>query len=161
MIFRTAKNEEISLLFSMGFKEWSKNRTFEKYCIDNSKENAIGIRYVLVDNNQIVCSTILIKHPDLNDHVLYGIGSVVTPQEFRGIGYATELLRGCISLVDKTNAIILLYSDINPRFYEKFGFRILPAELQKSEKSPCMAYCDNKLWVELLNMNKACIPDYF
>jgi len=161
MIFRVAKKEEFNLLLSMGYKEWSKNRTFEKYSLDNSKEDAIGIRYVIVDNNQIVCSAILVKHPNLNEHELYGIGSVVTPEEFRGRGYATELLKRCISLVDKTNAVILLYSDISPHFYEKMGFRILPDQLQKSEKSPCMAYCSYKLWVELINTSKACIPDYF
>lgn len=161
MIFRAAKSEEISLIFSMGYKEWNKNRPFEKYCIDNGKEDAIGTRYVITHNNQIVCSTILIKHPDLNEHELYGIGSVVTPQEFRGNGYAAELLKECINLVDKTNAIILLYSDINPRFYEKMGFRILPAGLQKSDKSPCMAYCNARLWLALLNTSRACIPDYF
>ena len=161
MSFRAAKMEEVNWLLSMGYKEWCKNRTFEKYCIDNGKEDSIGTRYVITHNDQIVSSAILIKHPDLNEHELYGIGSVVTPQEFRGRGYAAELLRECISLVDKTKAYILLYSDISPRFYEKMGFRVLPAELQKSEKSPCMAYCNDKLWVELLNTSKENIPDYF
>ena len=39
MIYRQALPQEINFIFSEGYKEWSKNRTFEQYCSDNAKED--------------------------------------------------------------------------------------------------------------------------
>ena len=50
MIFRQSKQEELDQLFRKGYKVWSRNRTFEQYSTDNSKEDAYGTRYVLEDN---------------------------------------------------------------------------------------------------------------
>jgi len=161
MIFRQADQEEISLLFKQGYQEWSKNRTFEQYCIDNSKEDALGTRYVMEKNGEIVSSTIVIRLEKINEREVYGIGSVLTPQNHRGNSYAAELLRNCLNLVYEDNNIIFLYSDINPSFYEKMNFRILPTPLQKYEKSICMVLCKDEVWYELLNCTVHLIPNYF
>ena len=47
MIFREALPQEINFIFSEGYKEWSKNRTFEQYCTDNAKEDVYGTRICL------------------------------------------------------------------------------------------------------------------
>lgn len=161
MIFRQAKSEEINSLFREGYEEWSKNRTFEQYCTDNGKEDAYGTRYIMDVNGKIVSSLILLKLRDINGKKAYGIGSVLTPKVYAGNGYATELLKNCIKQIPENDFFIFLYSDINPSFYEKFNFRILPAQLQKYEKSTCMAYCKDNIWNELLNSSAKVIPDYF
>jgi predicted acetyltransferase len=161
MLFREAKSAEINLLFQEGYKEWSKNRTFEQYCIDNAKEDAYGTRYVLEVNGEIVSSTILLKLKDIHGKRTYGIGSVLTPKIHAGNGYATELLKNCLRQIYDDNTLIFLYSDINPSFYERFDFKILPPHLQKYQKSPCMVYCKDNIWHELLAGSKEIIPDYF
>ncbi|MDF2989184.1 MAG: hypothetical protein K0R50_4694 [Eubacterium sp.] len=160
MIFREVRPEEILLLFEEGYKEWSKNRTFEQYYIDNGKEDSYGTRYVIEMDGEIVSSTIVLMLKPFNGRKVYGFGSVLTPKRYAGNGYATELLNNCIKLIRK-DAAIFLFSDINPVFYEKFGFRILPPQLQKKEKSVCMVYCSGEIWEELLTSSKDKLPDYF
>lgn len=161
MIFRQTQLQEINLIFREGYKEWSKNRTFEQYCIDNGKEDAYGTRYVIDVNDEIVSSLILLRLKDINWKRGYGIGSVLTPKIHAGNGYATELLKNCIKQIDQDNSFIFLYSDINPAFYEKLNFRILPPQLQKYEKSICMANCKEDIWNELITDSIDMIPDYF
>ena len=161
MIFREAAKEEIPFLFQEGYKEWSKNRTFEQYCVDNSKDDAIGIRYVIEENGVIASSTVLLRLESLLGKNVYGLGSILTSQNHRGKGYGSELIKQCIKLIPGDNTIIFLYSDIKPAYYEKFGFQSLPEKLQKYEKSVCMAHCTELVWNELIKANAAVIPDYF
>ncbi len=161
MIFRQVRPEERQLLFEEGYKEWPKNRTFEQYCIDNGKEDAYGIRYVLEVDNEIVSSLILLKLKDINGKKAFGIGSVLTPKKYSGKGYATRLLNECIKLAFDNDSIIFLFSDINPEFYERVDFKRLPQHMQKYEKSVCMAYCKNTVWDELINSSINNLPDYF
>lgn len=161
MIFREATLGERPFLFQEGYKEWSKNRTFEQYCADNSKDDINGTRYVLEHEGQILCSAVLLRLKSINGKAVYGLGSILTSQNARGKGYGIELVKKCMEITFKANTIIFLYSDINPVYYQKFGFRILPKELQKKPQSFCMAYCEENIWLELLNAAKDVIPDYF
>ena len=160
MIFRQALPQEINLIFSEGYKEWSKNRTFEQYCSDNAKEDVYGTRYVLDVDNEIVSSLIILKLKDVVGKKAYGIGSVLTPKIYAGQGYATELLKNCIQK-EKEASFIFLFSDINPEFYKRFNFKILPSQFQRYPKSLCMVYCNDVSWNELLNCSIDSIPSYF
>jgi len=159
MIFRQALPQEINFIFSEGYKEWSKHRTFEQYCSDNAKEDAYGTRYVLDVGNEIVSSLIMLKLKDIAGKKAYGIGSVLTPKIYAGQGYATELLKNCLQ--KEEGSFIFLFSDINPEFYKQFKFKILPPHLQRYKKSVCMVYCNDVSWNELLNCSIDSIPDYF
>lgn len=161
MIFRQARPAEIGLLFSEGYKVWSKNRTFEQYCLDNGKEDAYGTRYVIEVAGEVVSSAILLNLPAINAKKAFGIGSVLTPKTYAGKGYATKLLKNCINNVYGDNTLIFLFSDINPFFYERLGFRLLPPHLQKNVKSPCMALCKDNVWNELMNCSLDTLPNYF
>lgn len=161
MIFRQATKAEIPFLFQEGYKEWSKSRTFEQYCIDNSKDDESGTRYVIEVNGQIVSSTVLLRLKSINRNDTYGLGSILTSKDYRGKGYGIELIKKCIDLVSNDGTIIFLFSDINPSYYEKFGFRILPKNLQKCQKSVCMAYCNELVWSDLLKADVDKLPDYF
>ena len=160
MLFRQAQAYEIPGLFKEGYKEWSKKRTFRQYCIDNGKEDAFGTRYVIEVQGEIVSSAILLKLADIGGRHAYGIGSVLTPRPHAGRGYATELLKRMIERAE-TGSYIFLFSDINPGFYTRFGFRELPQELQKAGQSVCMVLCDDDAWRSLTEGKARAIPDYF
>ncbi|MCB8814650.1 GNAT family N-acetyltransferase [Desulfosporosinus shakirovi] len=160
MIFRQALPQERNFIFSEGYKEWSKNRTFDQYCSDNAKEDVYGTRYVLDVDSEIVSSLIMLKLKDIAGKKAYGIGSVLTPKIHAGQGYATELLKNCLQK-EKEDSFIFLFSDINPEFYKRFNFKILPSKFQRYEKSVCMVYCNDVSWNELLNCSIDSIPNYF
>lgn len=161
MIFRQATPQELDVIFGEGYKEWHKNRTFEQYCTDNAKEDAYGTRLVIDVNNEIVSSLILLKLNDIIGKKVYGIGSVLTSKIHVGKGYATTLLNSCIIQKDNDDSLIFLFSDINPDFYKRFNFKILPPKFQKYKKSVCMVHCNDNSWNELQNCSIASIPDYF
>ena len=54
---------------------------------------------------------------------------------------------------------IFLFSDIAPRYYERFGFRSLPPEYQKHENSVCMIR--TRSLDEFLESPDFELPDYF
>lgn len=161
MLIREAAPHERDELFLEGYKVWSKNRTFEQYCVDNSKEDACGTRYVMDQDGKILSSLILLRLKEIWGCKVYGFGSVLTSAEYTGKGYATSLIKYCIENITEENSILFLYSEINPVFYERFGFKALPPHLQKDSKAVCMALCSGKMWVRLLNAPAALIPDYF
>ena len=161
MVFRQALSCERELLFSDGYKEWRKNRSFEQYCADNAKEDAYGTRFVLELDGEIVSSLILLTLKDIAGKKAFGIGSVLTPKIHSGKGYATELLNNCIKQKADADSFLFLFSDIAPDFYKRFCFRVLPSEFQKYEKSVCMVYCNDDSWNELLNCPPDSIPNYF
>jgi hypothetical protein len=61
------------------------------------------------------------------------IASVVTGSADRRRGYATVLLRGVLAQIGKMASV--LYSDVGPRFYERFGFRAYPVHEVKLESA--------------------------
>ena len=156
MIFRQARADEIEGLFTEGYKV----RTFEQYCLDNSREDAHGTRYVLEKDGEVVSSLMLLRLHDFQGRKVYGIGSVLTPKRHGGKGYATILLRKSINTVSG-DALIFLHSDISPEFYSRFGFRALPARYQKKESSVCMLRCGADIWDELTAASGVHVPSYF
>lgn len=162
MIFRAVKKEELDYIFKLGYKVWSKNRTFEKYCLDNGKEDEFGTRYALEENGEIVTSIILLKFKPIEGISAYGIGSFVTPEKFRGKGYGQALLQKTIGTVYKENqSVIFLHSDLEPSFYEKYGFKVLPDKFQKYGKSVYMAYCSKEIWNKIIVLDANQLPKYF
>jgi GNAT superfamily N-acetyltransferase len=58
-----------------------------------------------------------------------GLGAVFTHPDFRRKGYAAELIRIAVEDAKSTEGCkyAMLYSDIAPAYYERFGFQQLPA----------------------------------
>ena len=161
MVFRQAREQEIDAILREGYKVWSRNRTFEQYCVDNRKEDAYGTRYVIDAGNEVVSSAILLNLADIRGKKVYGIGSVLTPKVHAGKGYATELLKNCIRQAGMNDSMIFLYSEINPDFYGRFGFKVLPPELQRDVNSVCMVKCSDDSWSILLAGSIGLIPGHF
>jgi predicted acetyltransferase len=161
MIYRQAKREEIDLILSEGYKVWSKNRTKEQYFAENRKEDEFGTRYIIEDDGEIVSSLILLSFKSIGSKEVYGIGSVLTPPAFKHKGYATALLQNCIQEISVDTALIFLYSEIDPAFYARYDFRVLPTDLQKDADSICMVLCDDAMWKVLLTGGTKLIPNHF
>jgi GNAT superfamily N-acetyltransferase len=87
-------------------------------------------RVALVENGRLLATA---KRYDLTGRIeggpvrILGLGAVFTPVAERGHGHAATLLR---RLMDDAAAegfgLALLFSDIDPRYYEHLGFRQLP-----------------------------------
>jgi predicted N-acetyltransferase YhbS len=161
MVFRQARPNEMEELFREGYRVWSRNRTYEQYCTENRKEDAYGTRFVLEVDSEVVSSLILLKLKDCEGMTCRGIGSVVTPQRYCGKGYATALVRNCVAYAESGCGAIFLYSDIDPGFYERFGFTALPDHLQKKKGSVCMVRCKEDVWKRISGSTIDKIPAYF
>ena len=161
MIFREARASEREMLFREGYSVWSRGRTYEQYCAENRREDKHGMRYVIEDNGEIVCSLIMLRLRPFTGKTTCGIGSVVTHGGYGGRGYATTLVENCLATVDGQCALVFLYSDIDPKFYERFGFKTLPGHLQKKKGSVCMARCNDEIWNAILAGSISEIPGYF
>jgi len=87
-------------------------------------------RVALVDNGRLLATA---KRYDLSARLdgqsvrLLGLGAVFTPEAERGRGYAGDLLRRMLAAAaDEGFGLALLFSEIDPRYYEHLGFRRLP-----------------------------------
>ncbi|MFN7906111.1 MAG: GNAT family N-acetyltransferase [Pseudobdellovibrionaceae bacterium] len=138
VIARKATSDEMDQIYMMGFDVWSDGSTQAEYlagCRASLKYKS-GTWYVLESSDQLVCSLIT-YNLGLNE---IGIGSIATPIHFRKRGYASTLIK---KVIDDLDVVLdmptyFLYADISPKFYERFGFAIVPSELQKYKESSCM-----------------------
>lgn len=87
-------------------------------------------RVALVDGGRLLATA---KRYDLTARLegqavrLLGLGAVFTPESQRGRGHATDLLRRMLdSAASEGFGLALLFSEIDPRYYEHLGFRQLP-----------------------------------
>ncbi|PSL40964.1 acetyltransferase (GNAT) family protein [Planomicrobium soli] len=153
MKVRQALPEEFQEIYKQGFKEWAKGRQLDSYIKDNQKEEENGIRYILVnDQEQIIASLMMIQFRP----TLYGIGSIVVNPVFRNQGFGKKLVRECLE--KHPEAAFILYSEIEPGYYEKMGFRVISNELQQSSKAICMIRAEDDLFEQVLQEP---IPGYF
>lgn len=88
-------------------------------------------RYLIARlRNEIVSSCKLYTFDFLSKGEHYkigGIGAVFTPDNLRGRGYANEMLKVVSQRAFKEDYDgLLLYSDVDPSFYERLGFELLP-----------------------------------
>jgi predicted N-acetyltransferase YhbS len=97
--------------------------------------------FVIEDAGTVVCSLgaypFQLFGPD-GDRPARVFGAVFTPEAHRGQGHAARLLRWvCDYYAEQGTLDFMLYSDIDPAFYQKLGFQTLPSyewawDLQRS-----------------------------
>lgn len=154
MIFRTATEKEKRQIYRTEYDYWGLNTDFNDYAKDNEQEEKNGgLRFVLADDHKIygsLIATTFSNLPKLNIP-LYGIGSVIVPPEERGKGYGVKMLKECIAFHHREHPenVAMLYSDIDPHFYERLGFKQLPIKYQLNEKSICMIHCDQHTYEQI------------
>ncbi len=143
MLFRSPRPDELDTVYRMGFDVWAEGKDETAYlaeCRASPKYRA-NEWCVAEDAGTLVASLLIHRFDD----EVFGIGSLATPPESRGKGFASELIQYTIDRLEKKDGatLIYLYADIDPEFYTRFGFRALPADLQKYPGSVCMAKIQN------------------
>lgn len=145
MKLRLARTSEMDAIFLMAYDTWHENQSMDAYLRTThaSTEFKEGEWYVLEEpaTHQLLSSLILYDFNTTYEKI-YGIGSVATPPSLRNKGYASELIKQTITLVmkEKKGTYIILYSDIDPIFYEKLGFIKAPQDMQNNSNKICMIY---------------------
>jgi hypothetical protein len=88
------------------------------------------LRVALVDNDRLLATA---KRYALSGRIdglpvrILGLGAVFTPESERGHGHAATLLRRMLDdAAVEGFGLALLFSEIDPRYYEHLGFRRLP-----------------------------------
>jgi N-acetylglutamate synthase-like GNAT family acetyltransferase len=142
---RQPRTDEFDTIYLMGFDVWSDGATDGTYLegCRNSPKYRSGQWWIAEHPAQGLVSSLLVHSFGPN---VYGIGSIATPTSKRQHGYASHLISKTIELLENENNAthIYLYSDIEPKFYERFGFVILPPDFQKYETTTCMLRAKNK-----------------
>ena len=127
-------------VYMMGFDIWGEGqaeRVYLEQCRASPKYKA-GRWYALADERLILLSSLVTYKIGPG---AAGIGSIATPPALRRRGLATRLITDMLALLTQEGVkTVFLFSDITPEFYEKLGFRKLPAGLQRYPKSACMAW---------------------
>ncbi len=155
---RKADLSELDQIYLMGADVWADD-TEAKYleaCRSSSKYTR-GTWYVLADENgKLTCSLIVYKFgPDQ-----FGIGSIATMLSERKQGHASKLIAGVLEAIaqESSKATVFLYSDIEPKFYERFGFVRLPPIAQRYLKTTCMVRSAD---IDKFISDKTTTPEYF
>lgn len=135
MYLRQAEAYELDAIYGIGFDVWNDGLCYEEYLAEcrSSEKYQAGTWYVLIENEQILSSLIVYRNMFGLKEGCFGIGSLATPYNLRGEGYASNL----VNLVKKelftnhSSKAIFLHSDIDHRFYNRLGFATV-------EGSDCM-----------------------
>ncbi len=97
-----------------------------------STQHKRAVWYAGIVENCVVCSLGAYPYelfgPDGKVKTARVFGAVFTPAAERGQGYASQLLRSVMQSYEAQGIYdFLLYSDIEPQFYEKLGFESVPS----------------------------------
>ena len=163
--FRRARPEDMDRVYLMGYDAWGEGAAVEEYlrgCRGSTKYRS-GRWFVLCRDGTPVSSLLVHGFPSWGERVVRGIGSVATGPAHRRRGFGSRIVRSAVSaLAGRERAgVILLYSDIDPAFYEALGFTRLPARFQGSPGSTLMAWLAAGADGSLFEEHEAEIPRYF
>ncbi len=135
---RKADQSEFDQIFMMGLDAWAEGAETE-YLADcrTSAKYARGNWYVLENESGALISSLIVYRLGSNE---YGIGSIATPKALRKQGHASRLISDVLQQIEEESpeAIIFLYSDIEPEFYERFNFVRIPPLAQRYKTTTCM-----------------------
>ena len=97
-------------------------------------------RVVLVDGGRWVSTAKryeLLARLDGREIPVLGIGAVFTPKPFRERGHATDLLRRMMAQAEGEGfGAALLFSEIDPGYYARLGFRVVPVNQVTLDVTP-------------------------
>jgi predicted N-acetyltransferase YhbS len=138
---RAPEPHELHAVYAMGYDAWGEGRSLAAYsaaCAASDKYRS-GEWRVLEAGGVLLSSLLLHRLPPEPAGAAAGLGSIATPPELRRRGHAARLIAGALAELDARGvAVVYLHSDIAPRYYERFGFRALPARFQRAPTSVCM-----------------------
>jgi predicted N-acetyltransferase YhbS len=136
--FRKATPDDFPSIFRMSFDVWGQG-SLEDYFEEcqTSPKYARGVWYVLEAEDGDLVSSLIVYQLSAGQ---YGIGSIATPLPLRRQGYASKLVSEILEHIEQESpgAVIFLYSDIDPAFYERFKFQQIPKSAQRDPTTTCM-----------------------
>jgi ribosomal protein S18 acetylase RimI-like enzyme len=158
-IVRSPNREEYDTLYLMGYDVWGggvPKGEFLKECRESPKYQR-GEWMVLDTVQDGIASSLLIHKFESG---IFGIGSIATQLASRNKGHASLLIAKVVDLLENARRaqVIYLYSDVNPAFYERFGFSVLSQEYQTHSGSVCMRRLNPKSRAEIKAVEP---PPYF
>lgn len=126
--YRNPTPEEMDQVYLMGFDVWGEctdEVSYLQFC-RGSKKYERGDWRVLEAEGTLVSSLIIFRGEWGLKPGYMGIGSVCTVPSHRGRGYASALLKRCISeLKESGGKGVYLFSDIDPKMYQRLGFNLV------------------------------------
>ena len=137
MFKRASHNEKIQL-FSLVHEIWPHANRLEDHLTErlNSIQHIRAEWFVILKDNQVLAG--LGRYPlnfvdsEKNVFKAMAIGAIYTKKEYRNKGIATQLIEQTHSVSKKENiGLSILYSDIDPNYYAKFGYEIIPTKLSE------------------------------
>ena len=155
----------MAAIYMMGYDAWGDGEAVASYLdrCRRSPKYQKGCWYVLDIDQQPVSSLLVHDFQDWGGLPARGIGSIATNPDNRRKGHGhriVELAIDALSMEEQVR-IFILYSDINPRFYENMGFVVAPQQYQKTSGSTLMLKTLPEFGKALIEENKHRIPSYF
>jgi len=137
MKLESADWQDLLPVFRETFKIWSPGLSKSDYLAYQRKQAAHPwsrrhIRHLTLHSNGKIVSSLKLSNIELQvrgvNYRLGGIGAVYTQLAHRNQGYASELMELSLQLAkDEGYKGLLLFSDIDCSFYERFGFQEIGA----------------------------------
>ena len=161
--FLPASAEDFDQIYMMGYDVWAEGAPEAAYLADchNSAKYKTGAWYKLVANTgELLASMVVYNFDEIGGRSVCGFGSVATAMCERRKGYAQAMIELANHNYKNYDAIFL-YSDINPAYYERLGFAILPDSLQVSPDSVCMVKSEDSSLTDALLQAPDELPTYF
>jgi predicted acetyltransferase len=123
-------------MLRQNYSTWGSGLSRENYILSIQQQlsqpwSRKNYRYFVARKNNAVVASCKLYTFDFQSRGRYykvaGIGGVFTAHNHRGNGYASSMLEKVIRLARKEGYdALMLYSDIDPMFYELLDFEILP-----------------------------------
>lgn len=134
---REPTDAELDAVYLMGIDAWSDDLTREQYletCRTSPKYRR-GRWWILEHEGGPVSSLLVYQgHFGLPEGCA-GIGSVATPKDLRGQGFASRLITRVVDrLAARGHRAVFLFSDVDPAFYLRLGF----SRLHEPADSRCL-----------------------
>jgi len=163
--FGLASPSEYEAVYAMGYDVWGEGMEPEQFLegCRVSPKYARGRWFVVREKGQVVSSLLVHNFDSWNGAVVRGVGSLATRPERRRAGWAASLLEQVVELLIKKEeaAVVLLYADISPHYYEQRGFHALDAAYQARDDSVLMVRFAPGVDMVLVKQNAGRLPSYF
>lgn len=154
---------DLDLIYLMGYDIWSEGRSIEDYlttCRINPEYQQGSWLQLVNDDGIPTASLIVYELPAIGRYKVTGFGCIATAPAHRRQGHAALLIDLVLRQRCGDNAVFL-FSDIDPSYYEKFGFFALPPDFQQYPKSVCMVKLQNGATLDDLLLHHGQLPAYF
>lgn len=174
-VMRRATPADLREIYTMGYDTWGEGKSIAAYldeCLASPKYKQ-GRWFVLTASNNdsedrtvalsLLASAIVYEFSGWGSYKVLGIGSLSSPVSLRGKGYGKSMMQQLSDylLAQEHADLVFIYSDIDPEFYARMGYVVVPSEYQTNKGSTCMVLEGTANFRELLTRFPSALPKYF